>query len=200
MIRETNYDHLFESQKQYRIILDCMSKPGVIANLDSDINVPNEMNKASALVGFALMNSDVTFYNSFDKEEINSYFLINTSSSPAEADQADFMFLSGNQKDVQAINEAKYGLPEYPERSVFIIVDTNSISEKPLETGIKITLDGPGVNGTKDIYVTGLSGVILDAISEKNIEYPLGVDTIFTDKEGTIFCLPRSNKFNYSEQ
>lgn len=201
MIREINYDHLFESQKQYRTILDCMAKPGIIATLDSDITVPNEINKASALVGFALMNSDVTFNNSYSQEEdINSYFLLNTSSAPAEANEADFIYISGTNNNTNAIDVAKEGLPEYPEHGAFVIIDTNKISETTLENGIKITLDGPGVKNTKDVYIDGLSTEILEALAEKNIEYPLGVDTIFTDKEGAILCMPRSNKFKYSEQ
>lgn len=200
MIREINYDHLFESQKQYRTILDCMAKPGILATLNADINVPSEINKASVLVGFALMNSDVTFNNSYNQEEeINSYLFLNTSSSPAEASEADFIFISGTHKNTNAIDNAKQGLPEYPEHGAFVIIDTNKISETTLENGLKITLEGPGVKNTKEVYVEGLSSEILEALAEKNIEYPLGVDTIFTDKEGTILCMPRSNKFKYSE-
>jgi len=201
MIREINYDHLFESQKQYRIILDCMAKPGIIAVLDADINTPNEINKASVLVGFALMNSDVTFNNSYTlKEEINSYFLLNTSSSPAEADQADFIFISGTQENTDVIEQAKLGLPEYPEHGAFVVVDTTKISKTILENGVKITLEGPGIKDAENVYIEGLSTTILDALAEKNIEYPLGVDVIFTDKQGAILCMPRSNKFKYSEQ
>ncbi|MFV0248101.1 MAG: phosphonate C-P lyase system protein PhnH [Tenacibaculum sp.] len=200
MIREINYDHLFESQKQYRTILYCMANPGVIAILDADINVPNEVNKASALVGFALMNSDVSFNNSYSQEdEINYYFLLNTSSSPTEVHKADFIFISGTRENTNVIDQAKSGLPEYPEHGAFIIIDTKKISETALKNGIKITLDGPGVKNTKDVYVDGLSTEILTALTKKNLEYPLGVDAIFTDKEGTILCIPRSNKFKYSE-
>lgn len=201
MIREINYDHLFESQKQYRIILDCMAKPGTIAVLDADINTPNEINKASVLVGFALMNSDVTFNNSYTlKEEINSYFLLNTSSSPVEADHADFIFISGTQENTDVIEQAKLGLPEYPEHGAFVVIDTTKISKTILENGVKITLEGSGVKDTENVYIEGLSTTILDALAGKNIEYPLGVDVIFTDKQGAILCMPRSNKFKYSEQ
>lgn len=200
MIRETNYDHLFESQKQYRTILDCMSKPGITAILDADISVPKEINKASVLVGFALMNSEVTFNNSFTQEkEINSYFLLNTMSSPSEAYEADFIFISGTEDNIKFIDLAKVGLPEYPELGAFVIIDTVKISEIPLKNGLKITLEGPGVKTTKDIYIEELPVTVLDALAKKNIEYPLGVDVIFTDKNGTILCMPRSNKFKYSE-
>lgn len=198
MIREINYDHLFESQRQYRTILDCMAKPGILATLDANINVPNNINKASALIAFALMNSDVTFNNSYT-QEIDTYFLLNTSSSPAEANQADFIFISGTQENTSPIDKAKSGLPEYPEHGAFVVIDTEKISETTLENGMKLTLEGPGVETTKELYIKGLSTEILEALTEKNIEYPLGVDTIFTDKEGVMFCMPRSNKFNYSQ-
>lgn len=200
MIRETNYDHLFESQKQYRTILDCMSKPGTLAILDADINGPKEINKASILVGFALLNNDVTFYNSHtQKEEINTYLSLNTASSFSEIKEADFIFTSGLESNISAIDQAKSGLPEYPEHGAFLIIDTAKISEKALENGFKITLKGPGVKNTKDIFIEGLSQETLDALAEKNIEYPLGVDIIFTDLKGVILCIPRSNKFKYSK-
>ena len=199
MIRETNYDHLFESQKQYRLLLDCMAKPGVIAKLDSDINVPDGLNKASALVAFALLNSDVCFCNTMNQEALNAYFITNTSASPAESDVADFIFVNGAKPDVKKVSVAKIGLPAYPESGAFIIIDADQISESPLQDAIKFVLAGPGVKETKDIYVVGISTALLEAILERNVEYPLGVDTIITDKSGAVFCMPRSNKFKYQE-
>ncbi|MEL7269557.1 MAG: phosphonate C-P lyase system protein PhnH [Bacteroidota bacterium] len=199
MIREINYDHLFESQKQYRLLLDCMAKPGVIANIDADINAPDGLNKTSALVGFALLNSDVTFCNILNQEALDTYFIINTSASPAESDVADFIFVNGDNPDTEKVSVAKIGLPAYPESGAFIIIDVNQISASPLQGGIQLTLEGPGVKDTKDIYVEGLSTELLEAILERNIEYPLGVDTIITDKNGAVCCIPRSNKFKYQE-
>ena len=199
MIRETNYDHLFESQKQYRLLLDCMAKPGVIAKLDSDINVPDGLNKASALVAFALLNSDVCFCNTMNQEALNAYFITNTSASPAESDVADFIFVNGAKPDVKKVSVAKMGLPAYPESGAFIIIDVKQISDSPLQDGVKLMLEGPGVKDTKDIYVGGISTELLEVILERNIEYPLGVDTIITDKNGAVCCIPRSNKFKYQE-
>ena len=199
MIRETNYDHLFESQKQYRLLLDCMANPGVIANLDADINVPDGLNKTSALVGFALLNSDVSFCNTINQEVLDTYFIINTSASPAESDVADFIFVNGEKPDVKKVSMAKIGLPAYPESGAFIIIDVKQISDSPLQDGVKLMLEGPGVKDTKDIYVGGISTELLEVILERNIEYPLGVDTIITDKNGAVCCIPRSNKFKYQE-
>ena len=199
MIRETNYDHLFESQKQYRLLLDCMAKPGVIANLDADINVPDGLNKTSALVGFALLNSDVSFCNTINQEVLDTYFIINTSATPAESDVADFIFVNGEKPDVKKVSMAKIGLPAYPELGAFVIIDVKQISASPLQGGVKLMLEGPGVKDTKDIYVGGISIELLEVILERNIEYPLGVDTIITDKSGAVFCIPRSNKFKYQE-
>lgn len=199
MIRETHYDHLFESQKQFRLLLDCMSKPGLVANLDSPIKVPDGLNKASALVGFALLNGDVTFCATVNEEHLNSYFIVNTLAKPADADQVDFIFLNGEQPDLAVLNAAKTGLPEYPENGASIVIDVQSISTDTIEGGTELTLEGPGVDGQKTVYLQGLSASLLDALQELNIEYPLGVDTFFTDKNGTVMCLPRSNKFKFQE-
>lgn len=197
MIRETTYDHLHESQTQYRMILDAMSKPGVIHTLSSQITPPAPMLPASAIVGMVLMNSDVTFFQCFDSLDVENYFIINTAASPSPVDEADFIFMSGLSPNGESIDLAKPGFPEYPEHGAFIVIDTMEISEAPSDIGVKLNLKGPGVKGEKEVYIVGLSTLLLDSILDKNQEYPLGVDTILTDKNGHILCIPRSNSFTY---
>lgn len=200
MIRETNYDHLFESQTQYRTLLDAMAKPGTIIKLESDIQPPTGIHTASALVGFILMNSDVTFHVAhIEMSELNTYFIVNTSSSPAEADTADFIYISGAQENKETIARAKWGEPEYPELGAFVIIDVDHIAAEAFPKGKKITLSGPGVLDHKTIYIDNLNDVLLSAIQEKNIEFPLGIDVIIADRAGHVVCIPRSNKINHQE-
>lgn len=196
MIRETKYDEVFEAQEHFRLIMDAMAKPGSIKTLDSEIIVYEGFSKASALIGFALLDSNTGFYQNYE-ENLDQYLILNTSSSPKSPENADFLFLKEPNIEFQAIEEAAIGEPEYPEKGAFLIIEVSKISDEAFSKSLELILKGPGVKGSKSIHVGGLSKKVLEAIQEKNMEYPLGVDTILTDPSGTLVCIPRSNQFTF---
>lgn len=199
MIRETAYNEIFDAQRHFRSIMDSMARPGKTNTLsEPDISTPEGLNKASALVGFALLNPDVTFFSGTYPETVKEYFYTNTSSLGADAATADFIFINGKH-NTAAIEEAKEGIDTYPETSAFIVIDTENISTTPLKNSIAITLTGPGIETKSVFYIKGISSALVDIIKVKNMEYPLGIETIFTDKEGCIVCIPRSSHIEHHE-
>ena len=195
MIKETNYDKVFQSQEHFRLIMDSMANPGKLNRLKADIHGISPLNNASILIGFALMNSDVTFFIQDHDEDITDYFIDNTSAKPASAEKADFLYLSGKKANIGAVEMVKEGSLEYPEKGAFLVLEAERISEQILEGSVELVLKGPGVNGSKKVFVLGVSPELLQIVSLKNKEYPLGVDTLLTDEEGQLLCLPRSNQF-----
>ncbi|MEM7109901.1 MAG: phosphonate C-P lyase system protein PhnH [Bacteroidota bacterium] len=196
MIRETNYDEVFEAQEHFRIIMDAMARPGSIHKLDGGIEELEGVNKATCLVAFTLLDSNVTFYQRFS-ETFDEYLILNTSSSPAQAEQADFLFLNGNEEMDQVIEQAKEGDPEYPEKGAFLIIQVAKISYERFNNSHEVILNGPGVKAEQPIYLEGIEKSILEIIKEKNVEYPLGVDTLLTDPRGNTVGIPRSNQFTF---
>jgi alpha-D-ribose 1-methylphosphonate 5-triphosphate synthase subunit PhnH len=59
--------------------------------------------------------------------------------------------------------------------------------------GVRLTLTGPGIKGRSQVAVDGLNLANLDNILTLNQEYPLGVDTFFTDRHGQLLAMPRSS-------
>lgn len=199
IIRETAYNEIFDAQRHFRSIMDSMARPGKINTLsEPNIDTPEGLNKASALVGFALLNADVTFFSGTYPETVNEYFYTNTSSKGADATTADFIFINGRH-DTSAIEEAKEGIDIYPETSAFIVIDAEKVSTTPLKGSIAITLTGSGVETKALFYIKGISSDLLDIIKEKNTEYPLGVETIFTDQQDQVVCIPRSSHIEHHE-
>ena len=198
MIREVNYNEIFDAQLHFRIILDSMSRPGKVNNIgEIKIQSPEKLHPASALVAFALLNSDVAFYAQNNKETISEYFVVNTNSKPTSINKADFVFIDGS-NDGEVVLEANNGVLEYPEKSATIVIDVDNIYDVPKDQTHEIILQGPGVNGEKRVYIRNISASILQALKEQNSEYPLGVDVILTDSEGNIMCIPRSNNFSWN--
>jgi alpha-D-ribose 1-methylphosphonate 5-triphosphate synthase subunit PhnH len=194
MIRETAYDEVFDAQTHFRLIMDSMARPGKLNVLNGvAIEPPASLNRASALIGLALLNADVSYYAAENAPGIADYFITNTASRPAEAHEADFLFLPG-QSDSDTLEAAKIGTLSYPETNAFVVIDVEAISTEPDTTALALILSGPGVKGEKTVFVRGLNPELLLTICEKNAEYPMGLDAILTDQNDQILCIPRSVK------
>jgi alpha-D-ribose 1-methylphosphonate 5-triphosphate synthase subunit PhnH len=196
MKREVNYDEVFDAQQQFRIILDSMSRPGKINLMPQmDIEPPADINNASVLIGFALLNADASFFVASDNSAaITPYIALNTTAQPKPVNEADFIFMDGF-NDEALIADAKTGTLSYPEDSATIIISVDEIDEDALAGTVKLTLKGPGVETEKKVSLNGLNPEILNAIKEQNLEFPLGIDVMLTDKSNRILCIPRSNRF-----
>ena len=200
MQTEINYDIVFDAQQHFRLLLDSMSRPGKINSFPViDILPPEGLSQAAALVGFALLNSDVTCFIAGDKvNDVSGYFLVNTGTQHAEISMADYIFLPENYY-ADDLSEARIGVPTYPEDSATLVALAGHVDEHPFEGSWQITLKGPGVNGESIVYVSGINPLLLDFIKEQNSEYPLGLDLIIADRGNQILCIPRSNTISFSQ-
>ena len=195
MRRETIYDEVFDAQQHFRLILDSMARPGKINVIPKmAVEPPAGINQASALAAFALLNTDVTFYAEGEgSSEIEGYIALNTTASPASVGDADFIFVDG-MYEAGIVFDAKTGILPYPENSATFILSVTVISAS--DGDLKLTLKGPGIETTTEVYINGVNPEIFKAVREQNLEFPLGIDLIITDKENNIICLPRSNRFS----
>jgi alpha-D-ribose 1-methylphosphonate 5-triphosphate synthase subunit PhnH len=198
MIRETAYNEVFDSQSHFRLIMDSMARPGKLNQLRGiAIAPPPGLNAASAFIGLALLNADVTCYTSASSAAVQAYLTLNTDSQPADAAQADFLFLRGDDQP-DALAEAKTGSLAYPDASALVIIDVEALGKAPVTSSSALRLEGPGVKGQQTVFVRGINESLLVTIREKNAEYPLGIDAILADQAGNILCLPRSGSFSFS--
>jgi alpha-D-ribose 1-methylphosphonate 5-triphosphate synthase subunit PhnH len=191
------YDEVFDAQEHYRLLLDSLSRPGKINILPLlEIQQPGAINNASALIAFSLLNTDTSFCVIGDNK-MADFIALHTSALNKELQQADYIFISGLQNE-DFIAELKTGTLSYPEDSATIIADVIEISDSLISNSLKLTLKGPGIQGSTTVYVSGLNPLILDEIKEKNLEFPLGIDLFLTDKASRVIGIPRSNDFTYT--
>jgi alpha-D-ribose 1-methylphosphonate 5-triphosphate synthase subunit PhnH len=196
MRREINYDEVFDAQQQFRLLLDSMAHPGRINLLpDMDIDPPSGLNKGSALIAFALLNTDVSFHASgANCEEISSYIAANTTSESVSVNDADFIFINGLHHE-GILFEAKTGNLAYPEESATFVIDVEAISQQPDDNSLSLILKGPGIKTEERLFIKGIHTELLAAVKEQNTEFPLGVDLMITDRQNRVICIPRSNQF-----
>jgi len=196
MIKETAYDVVFDAQRHFRTLLDCMARPGTVGRLDDVAVTPPGLNRASALAGFALLNADVSYHIEVSGADLPLYITMNTASQQAELHEADFLFVRGD-KAADTVSRAKIGTLTYPENGATVIVDVDRVAAVPFDGARAFSLQGPGVDGEVTVYVAGLEEGFATALKEKNEEFPLGVDAILTDTAGAVVCISRTSKIDW---
>ena len=89
------YDQVFDSQKHYRTLLQSTARPGTIGQLDDVLlEVPPQLNRATALLALTLFSSDSSFYLAQGEEPAIDFLRRETLAKPAGAEQADFLLSS----------------------------------------------------------------------------------------------------------
>ena len=201
MVRETAYDEVFDAQKHFRSILDSMSRPGKVKRLDVvPLTPPPALNAASVLAALALMDADVTFHAFHDEHGEAAYLAANTRAGAAPMESAAFLFAHSSDGP-EALESANCGSLNYPDTSATLILQVDAVSPEPLTGGLRLSLEGPGVDGRRVLYVRGMNPNLLLALQARNAEFPLGIDTLlaFADETGTpcVAGLPRTTRVTW---
>ncbi len=193
MIKEIEYNEVFDAQTHFRTIMDAFSHPGTLHNL-KEVNCcpPEGLATSTAFVALALMNTDVTCAVFIpQKEDIIAYLTTNTNVRIESSAKANFIIVSGDSTG-QEIEHSFEGDPAYPETSAFVLLQIARLANVPFEGGTELTLSGPGIKNAQALFIAGIKNEVIAAIQEKNSEYPLGIDVILCAEDGSISAIPRS--------
>lgn len=206
MVREIACDEVFDAQKHFRSLLDSVARPGKINRFDPvRLSPPPGLNEASVLIAFALMDADSTFdvVGASQGEGVYSfsnYLAANTNARRKEIEHAHFIFAQGTETP-DFLESADCGTLLYPDTAATVVLQVIDASPEPRGSGLKLTLEGPGVDGTSVLFVRGLSEDLLLALQARNAEFPLGLDTIlaFVDPSGApcVAALPRTTRVSW---
>lgn len=203
MVRETAYDDVFDAQKHFRSILNSFARPAKIHALDPvTLNPPPALNHASVLVGFALMDADVTFHVIHDEHGAKDYLAANTRAVPSPLDKAGFIFAHGADSP-EILESADGGSLTYPDTSATLILKVDRISGEPFPGALRLDFQGPGIEGAAVLFVSGLSADLLLALLARNSEFPLGIDTVLTSADAAgnpcVVGIPRTARISWEK-
>jgi alpha-D-ribose 1-methylphosphonate 5-triphosphate synthase subunit PhnH len=203
MQRETAYDEVFDAQEHYRLLLDAMARPGTINVLPRmSLTTPPAITSAAALVGFALLNADVSFYADGEAADIvTRYLVVNTAATPESPGNADFVFAQGT-ASAALVADMKKGTLPYPDEGATLVASVEALASEAQGLGGKpylaLTLEGPGIKEKRTFFVSGLGSELIAGLQACNQEFPSGVDLILTDPGHRIACIPRSSRVEWS--
>ena len=188
-------DLVHDIQAAYRKTLDSMSRPGLIRNFRKQAdNLNMEINCFDSTLVLVLMLFDTEVkFKVCSKREAEMAKLINqlTYAKATEVGSADYILVLNDAlpEDLEkALIMAYPGDLLDPHKAATIIIEADTVSNER-----DLTLTGPGIE--KQCYIdVQITGRWIELRAEKNAEYPLGIDLIFTDRVGNILCLPRTTQ------
>lgn len=190
------FDSVHDTQMIYRVMLDCMARPGKISQIALPKWFPNSsLPPTLEAIARTLLDREVSYH--FIPELTNSesnYLKWQTFSVRKNLNDADFVFIYEEIKESDIsllMEEVKKGTLADPHSSATIILQVKAISTEQ-NNGLKITLSGPGIKGKNSLYVHGLKGVWLTEREKSNKEFPMGVDFFLVTEVGELIALPRT--------
>jgi alpha-D-ribose 1-methylphosphonate 5-triphosphate synthase subunit PhnH len=188
-------DLVHDLQAAYRKTLESMSRPGLIRNIRQQadkVNMEISCFNSTLLMVLMLFDTEVKF-KVCSKREAEMAKLINqlTYAKATEVESADYILVLNDaepQELEEALRMAYPGDLLNPHQAATIIVEADRVNNER-----DLTLMGPGIETECSINVK-TSGRWVEVRTEKNSEYPLGIDLIFTDRDANILCLPRTTQ------
>jgi len=210
-----SFNPVHDTQTAYRVLLDCMARPGTVGNLAEVrgcIEFDAPLDKGLLLMGLTLLDGETSFAVPAEGVPepiaetlagVQAFLARICSSRIEDPGRAAFLFLPGGAA-VQAIEKALRGTFIDPHLGATIIIELESLGTGAVgpgmagsaEPGGSWILEGPGISAT-DVLSCGPDDVrmlseALRARERACSEFPLGVDLVLVDKAARVVCIPRT--------
>lgn len=192
------YDPVFDGQRHYRTLLQATARPGTIGQLDDiSLELPPQLNRATALIALALFSSDVSYFIECGEEPPAHFIGAETGARRVEAEHADFLILPDANR-LDALQQARTGILTYPDLGATAIVQVAAISPAPMPGALRLRLIGPGIEVEAEVFVLGADERLFDLLRERNAEFPMGIDAFLTcdslSAGPCVLALPRTTQ------
>lgn len=197
------YSQVFDGQKHFRTLLQCTARPGMIGQLDDvTLDVPPQLNRATALLALALFTGDISYYLDPVETPAGNFIQRETAAKPASAETADFLVFTDSNR-LEGIRQARLGSLSYPDLGATVVMQVAAISPAPTPGSLRLTLTGPGIETETVVYVLGAPQAFFEALRERNAEFPLGIHSFLTcdslSAGPCVLALPRTTRAHWTQ-
>jgi len=189
-------DYVHDIQSAFRTVTRAFSFPGSCHSLAREAaGIDDDLGLAPSflLVALMLLDSEVRFAV-VDEQGVKHEQLISrlTYSRAVGIPEADYIFIPGSATDaLPTFLAARGGNLVNPEQGATIILGADSFN---LDAGKShLSLSGPGIKTQTRMSVARHPSWI-QARTEKNREFPLGVDILLLSADGQLAALPRTTR------
>ncbi len=187
-------DLIHDSQSTFKVLLDALSRPGMIKQINAQLTPPSGLNIAIAAACLTLLDleTQVWLQPELDREA-KEWLLFHTGCHfTKDAKQADFAVI-WNIDNMPDLFQFSQGTPIYPEDSTTLLITVGTYHDKSLQQ--RKTLTGAGING-EIIMPIALPDSFWQQWRQNHNSYPQGVDIYFFS-ETQVVGLPRTSKITH---
>jgi alpha-D-ribose 1-methylphosphonate 5-triphosphate synthase subunit PhnH len=190
-------DPVFQSQSVFRMVMDGMARPGTIQTVAPELGQPAPLGSAAGAIALTLCDHETTVWLSggLSRSSVGAWIGFHTGAPlTQEKAEARFAFLERGVAPA-SFSLFSLGSQDYPDRSTTIVLEADALHAAAPGTGLKLTLTGPGIQGSRDVWIDGLPENFGRLWIDNRALFPRGVDVIMTaGKE--LLCLPRTVKIS----
>jgi len=194
-VRESAFDEIFDGQAVFRVLLDCLSRPGTVGQIPSLSwsGTPAGFPSSALAVLKTLCDHRVSFAvgSHENRDAWSAYLALNLGCPSRPVEAADYVLMDGVSFDPGFVS-LRRGTPEVPEDSATVLLAVPRISAGPSAGGARIR--GPGVKDVAHLGLPGLDPGYVTARESANAFYPQGIDVILLDADGRVAALPRTSR------
>ena len=178
-----------QAQAVFRVLLDCMARPGRGSPLPSALADGSDDDDLLAVLE-SLVDHETSYWVCPGlADRIEPTLVHRTRARRASLPEAEFV-IADRAGLSSAIAGANIGTIECPDEGATVIAPCISLADGP----VVLAISGPGVADTANLRVAGISAHDFEALVERNADFPLGLDLILVSWDGTVACLPRSSR------
>jgi alpha-D-ribose 1-methylphosphonate 5-triphosphate synthase subunit PhnH len=181
-----------DAARAFRVILDAVANPGLIYPFTPTLSAPAGLGSEAAAVALTLCDFQTPIWleNSLRTSAISQYLRFHTG-APIASSRPEAMFaLMDAACVIPDLAKFPSGTPEYPDRSVTLIVKTEQLTNS-----MGIVLKGPGIQTTRSFNALPVSESFWNDMIASRANFPLGIDVIFVAPR-KIAAVPRSTQIS----
>jgi len=199
---------VYDAQSIFRSALTAMSEPGTIqtiTHLDSNFieefeSGENALHPSTYAIALTLIDQTNTLgisENLFSNQNSQSLKFhagcqIRTGQELDSKHMIDFMIVSMPEltkySAMEAISKGDLAMPEV---SSTLIIQVDKLSSQTFEQAVQFTLQGPGIESTREVYVSSYEQSLISIFTENRQQFPLGIDVFLSSKD-QFLAIPRT--------
>lgn len=195
------------SQHIYRQCLEALARPGTAHRLESSERLGSALAGRPAVVAPALALADLmtpivpvasgsTEPTEVSAEELTTDVVRLTGAPLGTLSDARLALATAN-PDTATLRMLNIGTPFAPQNGALLCQQISALGDSadPVDPGTcPLRLAGPGVDGSTDVAIAGLTTDFFTAREALVAQFPTGIDVLFVTPDGAVLGMPRTTK------
>ena len=179
-----------DSQQVFRLLLDAMARPGTVVDLSFVPAGTGMGGRAFGAVALTLFDFETPLWlsSSLGGTAFETWVRFHCSAPIVPEPEACSFALALGLEELPELSRLPLGDPRYPDRSATVVLSLPSLTG-----GTPVWLEGPGVDGRRELAPEGLTLAFWDALAANRAQFQLGLDFIFCAGDELV-SLPRTTR------